>query len=343
MFARARARVDPDAAIITVDVRDNIDCVPGGINLSEACALAGCLIGVYNNLDPTIPHNEGSASRIKVLLRDGCVVGRPTFPVGTSVATTNVNDRLSTAVAGCFTQMGRPYGRAEAGYFQTSGLAVVSGNDPRTDRPEPYINQMMLGLSGGAGLDGHDGWVTHGAPCDGGMLQIDPVEVVESMYPILVETRRLCPDTLGSGEWDGAPATEGSYRPLGHDTTVNYASDGDRFPARGVLGGQDGPPALNQKRLGNGELITLPSFHEEICRPDETIQYRSSAGGGYGDPLQRDPARVVATVNRGWLSPARAELIYGVALVQGENRIDYAVDEMGTAELRRTRGSDPGQ
>ena len=60
---RATLTVDPEAARITVDVRDNMDCVPGGINQSETCATAGCLIGVYNNLDPTIPHNEGSASR----------------------------------------------------------------------------------------------------------------------------------------------------------------------------------------------------------------------------------------------------------------------------------------
>ena len=331
---RATLTVDPEAARITVDVRDNMDCVPGGINQSETCATAGCLIGVYNNLDPTIPHNEGSASRVEILLRDGCVVGRPTYAVGTSVATTNVNDRLSTAVSGCFTQMGRPHGRAEAGYSQTSGLAVISGLDPRSGRPEPYINQFMLGLSGGAGVDGHDGWVTHGAPCDGGMLRIDPIETVESMYPVLIEERRLSPDTLGSGEWDGAPATQGSYRPLGHDVTVNYASDGDTFASKGALGGAAGAPAVNAKRHADGTVHTLPSFHEEVCGPDEAICYRSNAGGGYGDPRQRDPARVAATVNRGWLSPERAKTVYAVALVRAANGVDFEVDEAATAALR---------
>ena len=72
--------IDPDAGEVTVDARDNIDCVPGGINLSEACASASCRIGVFYNLDASIPHNQGSASRINVLLRDGCVVGRPNIP-----------------------------------------------------------------------------------------------------------------------------------------------------------------------------------------------------------------------------------------------------------------------
>ena len=84
--------------MVTVDLRENPDCVPGGVNLSEACATGSCRIGVFYNLDPTIPHNQGSASRVKVLLRDGCVVGRPTYPVGTSNATMGVNDRLINAV-----------------------------------------------------------------------------------------------------------------------------------------------------------------------------------------------------------------------------------------------------
>jgi len=99
---KAVVTVDARQGMITVDLRDNPDCVPGGINLSEATATGSCLIGVFYNLDSTIPHNAGSASRVRVLLRDGCVVGRPTFPAGTSVATTNVNDRLINAVQCCF-------------------------------------------------------------------------------------------------------------------------------------------------------------------------------------------------------------------------------------------------
>lgn len=134
--------------------------VPGGVNLSEACAQGACRIGGFYNLDPTIPHNGGSARRIDVLLRDGCVVGRSTFPAGTSVATTNVNDRLINAVLCCFAQMGAPHGLAEGGGNFSAGLGVVSGADDRDGRPAPYVNQFCVGLSGGPGLHGHDGWPT---------------------------------------------------------------------------------------------------------------------------------------------------------------------------------------
>ena len=112
---KAKVTVDPKKGLITVDVRDNPNCVPGGLNLTEACAVASCRIGVYYNLDASVPHNEGSSSRIVPLLRDGCVVGRPSHPIGTSCATSNVNERLANAVQCAFSAMGEPYGMAEGG------------------------------------------------------------------------------------------------------------------------------------------------------------------------------------------------------------------------------------
>ena len=170
---RASVTVNPDEATITVDVRDNIDCIPSGLNLSETCSIAACRAGVFYNIDHTIPHNEGSARRIRVLLRDNCIVGRPRYPVGTSVATTNVTDRLVNAVSCCFAQIGPTHGMAEGGYQQALGLAVISGEDPRRDG-QTYVNQMFIGFGGGPGLPGHDGWVTYGGPVDGGMQILSP-------------------------------------------------------------------------------------------------------------------------------------------------------------------------
>jgi len=326
--------VDPDEGMVTVDVRDNPDCVPGGINLSEATASGSCRIGVFYNLDSTIPHNEGSASRIKVLLRDGCVVGRPKYPVGTSVATTNINDRLVGAVAACFSQMGKPYGMAEGGYMQPMGMAVISGVDSRKDN-QPYVNQMFIGYAAGPGLAGYDGWLTFCGADNGGMIVLDSVEIDESMYPIVIEGRWAECDTLGAGEFDGAPGTRLIFRPIADDMHVIYCSDGDENSAKGVLGGLDGARSINLKRSANGEVTRLPSFHHEICRPGEAVLGVTGAGGGYGNPLDRDPQRVAATVNRQWLSVERAESIYGVALRPAANGVEFEVDDARTSSLRR--------
>jgi N-methylhydantoinase B len=331
----AKVEVDPKAAMITVDLRDNPDCVPGGINLSEATATGSCLIGVFYNLDPFIPHNAGSASRVRVLLRDGCVVGRPTFPAGTSVATTNVNDRLINAVQCCFAQMGEPFGLAEGGGDFSAGLGVISGVETRKDRPFPYVNQLCVGLSGGPALHGHDGWLTYEAPNGGGVLVLDSIEIDESMYPVLLEERRVGKDSMGCGRWNGAPATVGAYRSLSGEMSVAFCSDGDTNTAKGVLGGDPAAPSGNWRRTANGELEQLPSFHIATLKPGEAMVYRSCAGGGYGDPRLRDPDRVARDVNREWLSPERAESVFAVALKRAPNGIDYVVDEARTAELRR--------
>ena len=334
---RVTVTVDPEEGRITVDARDNIDCVPGGINLTEATATGSCRIGVFYNLDPTIPHNEGSASRIDVRLRDGCVVGRPKYPVGTSVATTNVNERLVIAVAACFAQMGPPHGMAEGGHMQAAGMAVISGIDSRKD-DQPYVNQMFIGYASGPGIHGHDGWITYLASENGGMIVLDSIEIDESMYPIVVEGRWLEPDTLGPGEFDGAPGVKLVYRPIADEMTVIYASDGEIHPGLGVLGGGAGAPAANYKRLADGELVRLPAFHSEVVRPGEAIVCLAGAGGGYGDPRRRDPSRVAETASRGWITPARAETVYGVALESAENGIDVTVDEARTRALRGQDG-----
>ena len=331
---KAEVTVDPEAGMITVDLRDNPDCVPGGINLSEACATGSCRIGVFYNLDPTIPHNEGSASRVAVRLADGCVVGRPVYPTGTSNATMGINDRLINAVQCSFSQMGEPYGLAEGGVEFSCGMAAISGVDDRKSLGYEYVNYILIALSGGPGSHGHDGWLTYEAPNGGGVLALDSIEVDEAMFPVLVEARHIARDTIGCGQWNGAPATEGSYHSLSGPITIIYSSDGDVNPSRGVLGGLSGQPSRNAKRAATGEIGKLPAFHIEVCEPGQAMHFRSGAGGGYGDPKRRDPARVARDVNRRWISQDRTEEIYGVAVKLAANGIDYVVDQERTAALR---------
>ena len=330
---RVKVTVEPEKGLITVDARANDETSASGLNLSEACATNGCKVGVFYNLDQTIPHNEGSSRRIKTLLRDGSIAGRPTYPAGTSMATTNVCDRLVNAVNNCFAQMGAPHGMGEGGYGQTVGTPTISGVDSRKGG-QPYINWMALGYGGGPGLYGHDGWLTYGSCADGGMMVLDSVEINESMFPIIVEARRISKDTLGHGEWDGAPGVEGVFRAVADDVTAVYMSDGEVNPPKGVLGGHDSAPAGNWLRGANGEVERLPAFHTVVCKPGEALIYLNTGGGGYGDPRRREPARVLASVNRGWLSKERAETVYGLALTLAENGVDYIVDEASTAALR---------
>ena len=93
-----KVEIKSEDGVIEVDLRDNPDNHPCGLNLSEACARTAAMIGVFNSIDHRVPKNAGAFRRIKLHLREGCVVGIPKHPTSCSVATTNVADRVSNPI-----------------------------------------------------------------------------------------------------------------------------------------------------------------------------------------------------------------------------------------------------
>ena len=84
----------PDEGKIVIDLRDNPDNQHNGLNLTKATATAAALAGALSALPEDLPTNAGTFRRFEVLLRDGCVVGVPSFPYSCSSATTNLADRV---------------------------------------------------------------------------------------------------------------------------------------------------------------------------------------------------------------------------------------------------------
>ena len=100
-----KVTVDPDEAIVSVDLRDNPDCMPCGLNLSEGCARSAALLGVFNSIDHTVPKNAGSYRRVCVALRENCVAGIPLHPTSCSVATTNIADHVANPVQAAIAEL----------------------------------------------------------------------------------------------------------------------------------------------------------------------------------------------------------------------------------------------
>ena len=325
--------VDPDEALITVDLRDNMDCLDCGLNQSEACAVSSVLNGVFNCLDPEIPHNAGSFRRVRVLLRDGCVVGRPTFPHSCSAATTNIAARLINMTQNAFSQLGDGFGLAEGGNGMGAGSAVVSGKDYRR-RGEPFINQLFAGLNGGPGGPGSDGWVNYCNPGVSGLLYRDSIELNEVKQPIHFKCARIMPGSAGAGRYRGAPQSEVVYGPKRDPLTVVIAGDGQHFAAQGVRGGEDGRAAAAFHVAANGEESKLGNASTVTIRPGEWLRGCEASGGGYGRPHERDPALILTDVQEGWETEERARTVYGVVLVRDAEDGTFAIDIDATRVLR---------
>jgi len=327
-------KVDPARARITVDLRDNIDCVDAGLNESEACAINNVTTGIFNCLDPEIPRNSGSFRRIEVLLRENCVAGKPRFPHSCSMATTNVGDRLVNLVQRAFASLGDGYGLAEGGVSMGAGAAVISGLDYRHDL-RPFVNQLLIGGNGGPGGPRCDGWLTYGIPVAAGLTYGDSVELDELRFPMLFETVRMLPATSGAGRFRGAPAMETSYRVRSGGMIVVIISDGQHNAPRGVLGGADGCLAETHLIDESGDERKIPNFEIVFLDSSMLLRGRTNSGAGYGDPYTRDPRAVLLDVLEGWETAERARAVYGVCLTGEIGDESLAVDEAATARLRR--------
>ena len=325
---RARTMIDADAARIVVDLTDNLDCLPTGLNLSEACARTAAMIGVFNSLDHTVPRNAGSFRRIEVKLRENCVVGIPRHPASCSVATSNLSDRVTNAVQSGIAEIAVDAGLAEGGAVIPPAMSVVSGIDPRTGKP--FVNQVLLGFSGGPASPSADAWQTLMHVGAAGMCFIDGIELDELRPPIVVHTRRFQIDTEGPGRRRGASSLLVEFGPLNCDLDIVYASDGTENAAKGVRGGLKGAPAIQSKLHAGADPAALPICAQVHIVEGDVISSRSAGGAGYGSPLEREPELVSADVSESWISRERAATVYGVVVDEHGD-----VDPDATAAARR--------
>lgn len=320
--------IDPEAARISVDLTENLDCLPCGLNLSEACARTSAMIGIFNSIEPSVPKNAGSFRRLDIHLRENCVVGIPRFPTSSSVATTNVADRVTNPVQCAIAEIADGFGLAECGAGLCAATGVISGVHPISGE---FVNQIFLGITGGAGAPETDAWLTICHAGNAGLCNLDSIELDEQRQPLYVHSRRLVPDSEGAGTRNGAQACAVEFGPVGCDMTVAYVSDGEYNPPKGVRGGHRGGAAGQHRVSADGTLGELSNCAQVKLVDGERIRSVSTGGGGYGDPALRDPALVVRDVGEGLVSDERARRIYRVAL-----DADGCLDTDATRTLRAT-------
>ena len=328
----AEIQIDGDAGRIEVDLRNNGDCLPLGLNLSEACARSGVMIGIYNCLPEDVPHNAGSFRRVEIVIRRGSLAGGLVHPYSASVSTTNVLNRLINAIQAGFARVGGGHGLAEGAGACGPGFAVFSGLDPRTE--VSYVNQLVLGNNGGPGTPVCDGWITYAMPDCAKTIYIDSIEVLEQKYPIHFRALRLLPDSGGAGKFRGAPGSEVVFGPSRGTMEAFYFADFGHHPPAGVLGGTAGSLASVEKIDAEGKVTEEPTIGDVKLGPGEWVRGLESGGGGYGDPLERDPEAVRLDVLDRWVSRRGAEEDYGVVLTGDPEPGGLLVDADATSVLR---------
>lgn len=226
-------------------------------------------------------------------------------------------------------------GVAPAGGSGTLVVTYISTSELGETGRVVVANPVSGGSGGHPRMDG-----ISGTEMTVGFLRNVPVEVLESEAPVLVHRFGLLPDTEGPGQFRGGFGAEYVLE-VRHPSAVVVmrGKDRHRFCGWGVGGGGAGTTGGNiGQRPGSAphDIGKQTVYRAEL---GEVIRLWGGGGGGYGDPLERDPAAVAADVAAGLVSPARAREVYGVVLRDGA--ADAAGTETQRAELRRQRGELP--
>jgi N-methylhydantoinase B len=286
--------------------------------------LSLAILNYFRTLDPDIPYNSGLIRPVRFELPLGTIVNpEPGLANGVRAATFI---RVMDCIMGCLAQaLPDATPAASSGAISIVLLSVI---DDETGARRITVAQPLSGGSGGRPrLDGIEG-----TSFTGGWLRNVPNEVLEAEMPILVEEYGYPIDHAAAGEHRGGSAIRFRFRNL-QDGAMMTARGLERFRFQpwGFRGGCAGPNAsvlLNpgtqrEEALGQLDLVHLAA--------GDVVEFTTPSGGGYGDPMRRDPEAVVADVVAGLLSPDAAVRDYGVVIQAG------VVNPAETARIRAGR------
>ena len=286
------------------------------------------LVNYFRSQEPEITYNSGMMRPVRMVIPRGNLLNpEPRAPSGARQATMF---RVPEVIMGALAQA-VPAQIPACGGGQ-GAIMLVSAPEFESGETKLSIVQPLIGGSGGRpGLDGTDG-----VDFVAGFYRNIPTETLESDMPIMIERYALLGDGGGPGEFRGGLGLDYAVRVFSPRATLTCrAMERTRFRPWGRAGGHPGRQGFARLREPDGTVRELGKIDVMELRPGEVLELGTPCGGGFGDPLDRDPARVAADVRDGYVGAEAARELYGVAL-----GADGVVDPEATRALRERLRAD---
>ena len=219
---------------------------------------------------------------------------------------------------------------------------LVGGKDHRPGyggKEFMWYDWMAGGWGGRVGLDG----VNATAPVFGAGLAVQPLEGQERGAPVLTTEHRVLTDSGGPGKFrGGCGVAKGALLREAGTPVISYCADRERSITWGILGGLPSIPqgvVLNPGTPKEEHLGVV--FSNVPIRAGDSFTRPSAGGGGYGDPLERDPERVLEDVKDEYVSIDRALRDYGVVVREVDRDLaEYEIDSEATKREREANRKD---
>jgi N-methylhydantoinase B len=279
-------------------------------------------------MDPEIPKNEGFFEQIQLVVPKGCLLnpeaGKP-VSAGTHHPGADVGEVIAKAMQYVLPD------RAVPQTYKTGIPTIIVGADPRTG--VTFTDHSAEVYSGWCNASkGMDAWGALNASF--GNLWKATAEINESLYPHVQWSRDYRTDGGGPGQWRGICGSH-YEKEVRVDAKVYTYVVGMKYPMPGICGGSDGSPNEMILRYGSDDEFKVKHTAEWVpIHAGERIMFDYGGGGGWGDPLERDPQAVLDDVLDEYVSVTGASRDYGVVLDGSLEDLTLEIDHVGTHALR---------
>ncbi len=317
---KIQATVTVDGDHMKIDFTGTSKQVPAAINAPVAMARSSAFCAARCVGSADIPSCEGYMRAIELVVPEGTIIN-PNSPAACG-ARGVMGYRTFDAIMGALAQAvpERVVAASEGG----PTLFAIGGNH---NGSAYTLTEVMVGCWGARrGLDGLDG-----ASNPAANLSNQPIELIESSYPIEIARYGFVADSGGAGEYRGGLAYVREFKLREGEATFTTRADRRDNPPYGLEGGKPGKGSINEFwRGGKATLLpTMPMCSYRLAAGD-SFRHVSAGGGGFGPAKLRDVDAVLRDVLEGKVSVRAAEEEYGVSVDLSSGMID----ERRTAELR---------
>jgi N-methylhydantoinase B len=282
-------------------------------------------------VDPAIAKNEGFFESIDLVVPKGCVLNPP-FGKPVSAGTHHPGTEVGEAIALALQRIHPD--RAVPQVYKTGIPTIIVGRHPDTGQPfTDHSAEVYAGWCNAA--KGLDAWGAQNASF--GNLWKATAEINECLFPHVQWSRDYRTDSGGAGQWRGLCGSLYEKEVLVDARVYTYVL-GKRHPMPGIAGGRPGAPNRLVLRHGAEDAVEVEAIADWVpLRAGQRIRFDYGGGGGWGDPLDRDPQAVLDDVLDEYVSVEGARRDYGVVLTGTLAALDLAVDLAATTALRAER------
>jgi N-methylhydantoinase B len=324
-------RMTIDGDQLRYDLSGSHPAIGTFLNSSAGSTFSAVVAGT-KTFFPDIPLNSGFYRVLDVDLGPEGSVVNATWPTAVTGFCAGPFEKIMNAIFRMWSQV-MPE-RAIACGFNLEYLLVGGWDHRQADRTFFMWYDWMAG--GWGGRNGRDGSNTT-SPVFGAGLAVQPLEGQERLCPVLTTGHQVRVDSGGPGRWRGGCGVEkGGILTTSHNTVMSYSCDRARSVTWGIEGGLPSLPHGTWLTREGGEPEFLgASFSGVPIGPGDRFTRPSAGGGGFGDPLERDPQSVCEDVADGYVSLERAALDYGVVVRELDADLaSYEVDAEATGHER---------